>query len=109
MKIFYLYVMMMLVLCPAYLVSILYFVGYLRQAHSAVWANLGRPDITKVPNASIQVQFQQLQAFFSTWRFIFSNAHESLNDRHLSVLVWLLRFLISGCLLSFVGLLVVRP
>jgi hypothetical protein len=73
------------------------------------WDNLGRPDFAKIRNAPIQVQFQQLQAAFSIWRFIFSNAHASMNDTWLSALVWLLRVLIAGCLFTFAGLFFFRP
>jgi hypothetical protein len=101
------YAGVMVIFFLSYLASIFYFVGYLRRVHVETWADLGRPDFAKVQNASIQLQFRQLQALFNTWRFIFSNAHASMNDTRLSALVWLLRVLIAGCFLTFAGLFVI--
>jgi hypothetical protein len=44
-----------------------------------------------------------LGALFYLWGFIFSGAHEQLADRRLSLFVWWMRFIISGCLILFVG------
>ena len=102
------YFFLILAFFLGYLASIFYFIGYLRRDHTAIWANLGRPDFLKVQGASLDVQFKQLVALFSTWKFIFTGAHTSMNDSRLSTLVWLLRVLIVGCIVLFAGLFALR-
>jgi hypothetical protein len=88
-----------------YLVSIINFTDYLRRTHYRTWVDLGEPELAKVRTGSIQDSAQQLQAFLATWRFIFSNAHATMKDARLSTLVLRLRILIAGCLLLFLGVL----
>ena len=102
------YTVLIVAFVLGYLATIFYFIGYLRRAHTAVWANIGRPDFSKVQGASIDVQFRQLLALFSTWKFIFTGAHNRMSDSRLSALVWLLRILIVGCLFLFAGLFALR-
>jgi hypothetical protein len=85
-----------------YLVSILYFIGYLQRVHHRTWVNLGEPQLIKIVGP-IQDQARQLRALLETWRFIFSGAHVSMEDSRLSTLVWSLRMLILGVLFSFIG------
>ena len=91
-----------------YLVSILFFIGYLQRVHHRTWVNLGEPQLIKIIGP-IQDQARQLRAFFEVWRFIFSGAHVGMEDSRLSTLVWWLRMLILGMLFSFIGAIFRRP
>jgi hypothetical protein len=88
-----------------YLVSIIHFTDYLRRIHYRTWGYLGEPEPARVLTGSMQDGIQQLRAFLATWRFIFSNAHATMKDARLSTLVLRLRILIAGCLLLFLGVL----
>jgi len=91
-----------------YLAIYVYFVSYLRRVHPVTWSDLGAPEQPwSVGGYSIQPQMQQLGAVFTTWRFIFSNAHATMEDMRLKVLVWFLRLFIAGCLASWVLLILV--
>jgi hypothetical protein len=94
---------MMTFFIVGYLISIIYFIDYLRRNQYRTWANLGEPELAKIRTGSTQDAAQQLQAFIATWGFIFSNAYASMGDSRLSILVWRLRILIAGCLLLFPG------
>jgi len=97
------YLSMMTFFIVGYLVSIIYFIDYLRRNHYRTWVNLGEPELAKIRTGSIRDGVQQLQAFIATWVFIFSNAYASIGDPRLSILVWRLRILIAGCLVLFPG------
>jgi len=97
------YLSMMTFFIVGYLVSIIYFIDYLRRNHYRTWVNLGEPELAKIRTGSIRDGVQQVQAFIATWAFIFSNVYASMGDPRLSILVWRLRILIAGCLLLFPG------
>ena len=86
-----------------YLVSITYFIDYLRRTHYRTWVSLGKPDLAKIRTGSIRDAAQQLQAFFATWGFIFGNGYAAMGDSRLRTFVWQLRILIAGCCFLFVG------
>src|SRR5579863_7632345 len=86
-----------------YLVSVTYFTNYLRRFHHRTYVDLGEPGFPTT-SSSLEEQSKLLGALFYLWGFIFSGAHTQLGDSRLSLLVWWMRFIISGCLLLFVGL-----
>jgi hypothetical protein len=86
-----------------YVVSFGYFTNYLRRFHRGTYVDLGEPrDPTS--SDSLQEIMKLLGALFYLWGFIFSGAHEQLADPRLSLFVWWMRLIISGCLILFVGL-----
>jgi hypothetical protein len=97
------YLSMMTFFAVGYLVSIIYFIDYLRRIHYRTWVNLGEPELAKIRTGSIRGAAQQLQAFIATWGFIFSNAYASMGDSRLSILVWRLRILMAGFLFLLPG------
>jgi hypothetical protein len=86
-----------------YVVSFGYFTNYLRRFHRGTYVDLGEPGFPTA-SSSLEKKMKLLGALFYLWGFIFSGAHERLGDSRLSLFVWWMRFIISGCLILFVGL-----
>jgi hypothetical protein len=83
------------VIVVAYLAAIIYLTNYLRRFHPATWVALERPGLRN-PAEHAKDPWPFVRSGFLMLIFVFNGAHQSLGDRRLNYLVWVIRTLLAA-------------